>query len=207
MTEAHPFEADLVSIRGFLDPREGRRLYELACEVGAAGPCLEVGSYCGKSTVYLGNGCRSSGSVLFAVDHHAGSEEHQVGEAYHDSALFDADSGRMNSFPAFCRTLDQAGLNDVVIPIVAPSHLVAKAWATPLALVFIDGGHSRAAAEADYRGWAPHVVAGGVLAIHDLFDDPAAGGQAPIEIYRMALESGLFEALPRTLTLGVLRRR
>ncbi len=207
MTEDYSFEADLAAVRGFLDPREGRRLHDLAARVGVAGPCLEVGSYCGKSTVYLGNGCRRAGSVLFAVDHHEGSEEHQVGEDYHDASLYDADAGRMDSLPEFRRTLDRADLRDVVIPVVASSGLVAKAWATPLALVFIDGGHSRAAAEADYRGWAPHVMSGGVLAIHDLFDDPEAGGQAPIEIYRMALASGLFEPLPRTLTLGVLRRR
>lgn len=195
------------TVKGFLDPKEGQRLHALALEVGHRGACLEVGSYCGKSTVYLGAACREAGSVLFAVDHHRGSEEHQPGEEYHDPELLDATSGRMDSFGAFRRTVDAAGLADVVVPIVATSGLAARAWSTPLALVFIDGGHSREAALVDYRSWAGHVVAGGVLAIHDVFPDPADGGRAPYEIYQLALASGLFEARPMTGSLGVLERR
>jgi predicted O-methyltransferase YrrM len=198
---------DVEAVPGFMHPDEGRRLYELARAASRTGPSLEIGSYCGKSTVYLGSGCRDGGGVLFAVDHHRGSEEHQPGEAYHDPDLFDADVARMDSFPTFRNTLALAGLEDVVIPIVAQSALVARHWSTPLALVFIDGGHSHEAALTDYRRWAGHIVRGGWLVIHDLFEDPAAGGQAPIEIYRLAIASGLFEALPTTRTLGVLARR
>ena len=135
-----------------------------------------------------------------------GSEEHQPGEEYHDPALFDADAGRMDSFREFRRTLSRAGLEDTVVPVVASTALAARAWRTPLALVFIDGGHSKAAALADYRCWSAHLVQGGVLAIHDLFPDPAEGGQAPWEIYQLALASGLYEELPRVRTLGLLRR-
>lgn len=195
------------AIKGFLDPAEGARLHALALEVGSRGPCLEVGSYCGKSTAYLGSACRQVGTVLFAVDHHRGSEEHQPGEEYHDPELLDAASGRMDSFAAFRRTVDAAGLADTVVPIVATSGVASRAWGTPLALVFIDGGHSREAALADYRGWACHVVPGGVLAIHDVFPDPADGGRAPYEIYQLALASGLFAARPMTGSLGVLERR
>jgi hypothetical protein len=85
--------------------------------------------------------------------------------------------------------------------------MAARVWQTPLGMVFVDGGHSAEAAHTDYECWAPKVAPGGILAIHDLFPDPAEGGQAPIEIYRRALASGDFEALPTTKTLGVLRRR
>ncbi|MEE8043341.1 MAG: class I SAM-dependent methyltransferase [Pseudomonadales bacterium] len=197
---------DIDAIKGFLDPDEGEALYELCAEVCARGPCLEVGSYCGKSTVYLGSACRSRGGVLYAVDHHRGSEEHQLGEEYHDADLYDADEGLMDSFRHFRRTLRRAQLEDTVVPIVASSALAARDWATPLALVFIDGGHSREAAIADYRAWSGHVMTGGYLLIHDIFPDPADGGQAPFEIYQLALTSGLFEALPIVKTLGVLRR-
>jgi len=193
-------------IKGFLDPEEGARLHELALAAAPLGPCLEVGSYCGKSTVYLGAACRDRGQLLYAVDHHRGSEEHQRGEGYHDLDLYDGVSGRMDSFPEFRRTLAAAGLEDTVVPIVAGSALAARYWCTPLALVFIDGGHSREAALTDYRCWAPRLVPGGVLAIHDLFPDPADGGQAPYEIYGLARDSGLFEELPWTGTLGALRR-
>jgi len=91
--------------------------------------------------------------------------------------------------------------------MVATSPAAARVWSTPLGMAFIDGGHSFAAAETDYASWAPHVAPGGILAIHDLFPDPAEGGQAPITIYRRALASGDFVELPTTKTLGVLRRR
>ncbi len=197
---------DIESIKGFLDPVEGEALYAFALEASTHGPALEVGSYCGKSTVYLGTACRANGAVLYSVDHHRGSEEHQPGEEYHDSELYDADEGLMDSFRYFRRTLARAELEDTVVPIVAPSVLAGRDWATPLSLVFIDGGHSRESALADFRAWSGHVIGGGYLLIHDIFPDPADGGQAPYEIYRSALDSGLFEALPVVKTLGVLRR-
>lgn len=195
------------AVKGFLDPCEGRRLFELAVAASRRGPCLEIGSYCGKSTVYLGCGCRQNGGVLFSVDHHRGSEEQQPGEAYFDPALFDPASGRVNTFPAFRNTLATAGLEETVVPLVCPSALAARGWATRLALVFIDGGHSFEAAHDDYRAWSHHLMPGGYLLIHDIFTDPAAGGQAPREVYQIAHGSGRFDALPMTGTLGVLQRR
>lgn len=189
---------------GFMPPDEGLALYEAALDA-PPGPLLEIGSYCGKSTVYLGAAARARGGVVYTIDHHRGSEEHQPGEQYHDPALVDAD-GRVDTFPAFRRTVSQAGLEDVVVPIVAPSSLVARAWATPVAFVFVDGGHSQAAAEADYLGWTPHLVPGGLLAIHDVFEDPAEGGRPPYVIYRRALDSGAFADVSRAGSLRVVAR-
>jgi hypothetical protein len=157
--------------------------------------------------VYLGEACRRVGSLLNALDHHRGSEEHQLGEEYHDPDLYDAQGAQMNSFEVFRQTVDRAGLGEVVVPLVAASGVVARGWSTPLAMVFIDGGHSREAAMTDYRSWASHVLPGGILAIHDIFEDPDAGGRAPYEIYQLALASGLFDAREMTGTLGVLERR
>lgn len=199
-------ERDVQSIKGFLDHQEGAALYDAVLSVAALGPCVEIGSYCGKSTVYLGRACQAAGTLLYAVDHHRGSEEHQLGEAYHDPQLFDAEAGKMDSFREFRRTLALTALEDTVVPIVAPSTLAARHWATSLSLVFIDGGHSRAAALNDYRCWAPHIVRGGLLAIHDVFPNPADGGRPPFEIWQLAQASGLFEAMPLTKTLGLLRR-
>jgi predicted O-methyltransferase YrrM len=194
------------TVKGFLDDEEGRCLYEYALGSAARGPCLEIGSYCGKSTVYLGAACKKMGSVLFALDHHRGSEEHQLGEEYHDPDLFDSAAGKMDSFREFRQTLARAKLEETVVPIVAPSELAARFWNTPLTMVFIDGGHSMEAALTDYRCWAPHVMRGGWLAIHDVFPNPADGGRPPYEIWKLAQSSGLFEALPLTKTLGLLKR-
>lgn len=197
---------DIDSVKGFLDSEEGSTLYQYALIAASMGPLLEVGSYCGKSSVYLGAACKKNSSVLFAVDHHRGSEEHQLGEAYHDPDLYDARFAKMDSFPQFRHTLARANLEDVVVPIVASSELAARYWATPLGLVFIDGGHSMQAALNDYRSWAGHVIRGGFLVIHDVFPNPADGGRPPFEIWKLAQESGLFEALPLVKSLGVLRR-
>jgi predicted O-methyltransferase YrrM len=197
---------DIDSVKGFLDPQEGGALYEHALAVASLGPCLEIGSYCGKSTVYLGSACKKANSILFAIDHHRGSEEHQLGEEYHDPALYDSQFEKMDSFREFRHTLARAELEDCVVPVVAPSQVAARYWSTPLSFVFIDGGHSMAAALADYRCWAPQVVRGGWLAIHDVFPNPADGGRPPFEIWQLAQQSGLFEAMPLIKTLGLLRR-
>jgi predicted O-methyltransferase YrrM len=193
-------------VKGFLDPGEGMGLYDLALEASRIGPCLEIGGYCGKSTLYLGLACRKTGSILYSVDHHRGSEEQQPGQEYYDPDLYDEAEGRVDTFRFFRRTIEQADLIDTVVPIVASSSLAARMWSTPLALVFIDGGHSYAAALTDYSSWSPHLLPGGILAIHDIFIDPAKGGQAPYYVYKLALASGLYSERPMIKTLGVLRR-
>ncbi|MCP4748217.1 MAG: class I SAM-dependent methyltransferase [Desulfobacteraceae bacterium] len=193
-------------VKGFLDPHEGQRLYELARQAAPLGPCLEIGSYCGKSAVYLGQGCLEHGRILFSVDHHRGSEEQQPGEEYFDPAVFNPRSYEVDTLPFFRDTLKKANLEDTVVPIVCRSLIAAQAWKTPLALVFIDGGHAYETVLADYNAWAGHILPGGFLIIHDIFMDPCQGGQAPCQIYQKALASGLFKKLPMTKTLGVLRR-
>ncbi len=197
----------LKNINGFLDEDEGRRLYEIALEAGRLGPCLEIGSYCGKSTVYMGTACREAGTILFSIDHHRGSEEQQSGQEYFDPKLFDAQTGCVNTFKDFRKTIETAGLEDTVVPMVCKSEVAARLWATPLSLVFIDGGHTYEAAFTDYNAWAGHIIPGGYLLIHDIFKDPAKGGQAPYNVYNLAIASGLFQELPMTKTLGVLQRR
>lgn len=193
-------------IKGFLDDAEGCRLYELALQAAPLGPCLEVGSYCGKSALYLGSACRQHGSILFSIDHHRGSEEQQPGEAYFDPDLFDARTQLIDTFRFLRSTLNFAGLEDTVVPLVCDSTVAARAWGTPLALVFIDGGHAYETVLSDYNCWSGHIIPGGYLLIHDIFPDPADGGQAPYRIYQKALDSGRFQVMPMTGTLGVLRR-
>ena len=193
--------------KGFLDETEGLKLHAMACQAGRLGPGLEIGSYCGKSALYLGAGFQSAGSVFFSIDHHRGSEEQQPGEEYCDPDLIDPATGGIDTLNFFRRTIAKGGLEETVIPIVSPSEVVARQWATPLSLVFIDGGHSLTAARSDYEAWSGHIVPGGYLLIHDIFMDPAEGGQAPRQVYEMALASGLYTDLGRVKTLGVLRRK
>lgn len=193
-----------------MPPDEGDALYEAACRAGAACPglaFLEVGSYCGRSTVWLGAAARACSTVLFAVDHHRGSEENQPGWEWHEPDLVDPAVGKMDTLPFFRRTIHDAGLEDVVIATVGTSPIVAKAWGTPLAFLFIDGGHGVEPARLDYENWTPHVVMGGTLAIHDVFPDPADGGRPPYEqIFLPALESGRFRLEASVGSLRVLRR-
>jgi predicted O-methyltransferase YrrM len=195
---------------GFMPADEGDALYEAAVAAGAAVPklpFLEVGSYCGRSTVWLGGAAREAGTVLFAVDHHRGSEENQAGWEHHDTTVVDPRTGKMDTLPRFRDTIHDAGLEDVVFAVVGQSAAVAAHWASPLSFLFIDGGHGDEPARLDYEGWAPHVAVGGTLAIHDVFPDPADGGRPPYErIYLPAIESGRFEEIGVTGSLRVLRR-
>lgn len=197
----------LSSIKGFLDEDEGRCLYEIARKASRLGPCLEIGSYCGKSTIYIGAACKTNNGILFSIDHHRGSEEQQPGEAYFDPELFDPQSGRMDTFREFRKTIEKAGIEDTVVAMVCRSDVAARLWATPLSMVFIDGGHSKEATLTDYDCWSRHIIPGGYLLIHDIFKDPTEGGQAPRQIYNLACSSGQFDPLPMIKTLGVLQRK
>ncbi|MEC7148892.1 MAG: class I SAM-dependent methyltransferase, partial [Pseudomonadota bacterium] len=161
--------------------------------------------YCGLSTLHLADVAREASTVVFAVDHHRGSEEHQVGEFFHDDALTD-DQGNFDSLPEFRRNLKRYQAEDVVIPLVALSTTAARHWTTPLGFLFIDGGHSLDAALADYRGWSSHLLRDGLLVIHDVFGNVAEGGQAPHAIWQLAKQSGLFEEVGSFQSLRALKR-
>jgi predicted O-methyltransferase YrrM len=191
--------------KGFMPNDEGMALHDAALEAGRRGPLLEIGTYCGKSAVYLGAAARAANTVLFTVDHHRGSEENQAGWEHHDTEVVDPRTGRMDTLPFFRRTMEEAGLEDVVIAVVGPSIPIARAWRTPLAFLFIDGGHADDVAMADYEHWSPHVMPGGTLAIHDVFEDPADGGQAPFHVWQRAVRHG-FVPLSQTGSLRALRR-
>jgi predicted O-methyltransferase YrrM len=195
--------------KGFMPPDEGLALHDAGLRAAGEHPgqaLLEVGTYCGKSAIYLGAAARTGGTVLFTVDHHRGSEENQAGWEHHDPTLIDPDTGRFDTLPTFRRTMADAGVEDVVIAVIGESTTVAAHWTTPLAFLFIDGGHGEDVAWADYGAWTPKLVAGGILAIHDVFPDPADGGRPPYELYCDALEHGGYTELGATGSLRVLRK-
>lgn len=194
--------------RGFMPSDEGDALARAAASTDPAlGPFLEVGGYCGKSACYLGPVARRAGTLLFSVDHHRGSEENQPGWEWHEPDLVDPETGLIDTLPWFRRTIHEAGLAGTVVAVVGDSPVIARYWSTPLSLLFIDGGHGAESARLDYQGWVPRLASGGLLVIHDVFTDPAEGGQAPHDhIYCPALDSKRFTEISATGSLRVLQR-
>ncbi|MEY1674119.1 class I SAM-dependent methyltransferase [Gordonia sp. ABKF26] len=195
---------------GFMPLDEAQTLFEIAGEYlsqpDSTKVGVEIGTYCGKSTVFLGSAGEAHGAVIVTVDHHRGSEEHQPGWEYHDESLVDAHTGTLDTSARFRRTMFDAGLDQTVVGVLAPSTVASRVWGTPADFVFIDGGHSMEAAQNDLDGWAPWVRIGGALLIHDVFPDPADGGRPPYEIYCQALETGQFTEVRVEGSLRVLRR-
>ena len=195
------------AVKGFLPKNEAAALYDAAVAVEVDGPLLEVGSYCGKSSVYLGYAAQSIGRVLYALDHHRGSEENQAGWEHHDPELIDKQKGVMDTLPYFRDAIFAAGLEHVVIALVGHSGVIARNWTTPLSFLFIDGGHGEEPAKADFDGWVPKVKEGGILAIHDVFPNPNDGGRPPYEqIYLPAIESGNWDEIDVEGSLRILKR-
>ncbi len=191
--------------KGFLPVDEGEAL--LAAALGAAaGTWLEVGTYCGKSTVHLGSAARERGAHLVTLDHHRGSEENQPGWEWHDASLVDPHTGRLETLPHLRHTLWDAGLDDVVSVVVGTTQQVARWWSTPLTMLFLDGNHTEEVAQHDYAAYSPHVVPGGLLLVHDVFEREEDGGRPPWNVYQRALGEG-FEDVSATGSLRVLRRR
>src|SRR3954451_18420536 len=194
-----------LAVKGFMPEDEGLLLHRWALDRLPHGPVLEVGTYCGKSAIYLGAAARATGTAVFTVDHHRGSEENQAGWEHHDASLVDPDLGLMDTLPVFRRTIADAGLEDEVVAVVGRSTTVARSWSTPLGLLFIDGGHGAEPAHTDYESWAPWVAQAGLLVIHDVFPDPKDGGRPPYEIYLRALDDG-FEEVGVCGSMRALRR-
>lgn len=193
-------------VQGFMPADEGRTLYEAALRYLNGGVGVEIGTYCGKSALMLGAAAAQTDSVLFTIDHHHGSEEHQAGWEFHDASLVDEVTGLFETLPIFRRTLDAAGIDDHVVAIVGKSPVVARGWRSPLQFLFIDGGHTEAAAQRDFDGWVKWVAPGAALVIHDVFPNPDDGGRPPYHIYCRALDSGKFREVGATGSLRVLER-
>jgi len=183
---------DIENIKGFMPLHEGEALYKWSKEFSKLGPIIEIGTYCGKSTIYLGLGANENNEVVFTIDHHSGSEEHQLKEEYFDPEVFDIQENRVNTFPLFLKNIQKYNL-DNIIPIVSSSKAAAKSWDTSAGMIFIDGGHSLESAFNDYNCWSRYVKKNGALVIHDIYEDPNEGGQAPYEIYKEALKNDFIE--------------
>ena len=200
------FPLDINEVKGFLDPEEGEALYSWSLICTSKGHALEIGSYCGKSSVYIGSAAKENKSKLYSVDHHKGSEEQQPGEEYFDPDLIDCSGKGIDTLPHFLETINKSQLEGVVIPIVSSSEQAHKDLERNFSFIFIDGGHSEEAAQKDYSLWSERLVIDGVLAIHDVFPNPDEGGRPPYNIYMKALNSGMYEEVEAIRSLRLLKK-
>ena len=193
------------SIKGFLDLNEGIALYEEVKRVSENNFCVEIGSYCGKSTCFIGQACKENKSKLITIDHHKGSEEQQLGELYFDAEVYDEKLGRVNTLPLLEKNLAKFDLEDVVKPLVMDSISASKIVENNADLIFIDGSHTFESAESDYELWKNKIKKGGTLAIHDVYDSEDEGGQAPNKIFKESLNEG-FNFIKRVKSLVLLQK-
>ena len=196
----------MIDVKGFLNDKEAKKLQELFLNVHHLGSVLEIGTYCGKSTLNFAVVARKIDGLIYTVDHHTGSEEHQLGEEYHDEDLYDRRLEKFNTLPEFLQNLRLSNLGKYIIPILGKSSEASKTFSETISLLFIDGGHSHEAALSDYNSWKEKICSGGLLVIHDVFPNPQDGGRPPFEIYSEAQNSKQFEDLGIYKTLGILKK-
>ena len=196
----------MIDVKGFLSDKEAKKLQELFLNVHHLGPVLEIGTYCGKSTLNFALVAKKIDGLIYTVDHHTGSEEHQLGEEYHDEDLYDRRMEKFNTLPEFLKNLSSSNLAKYIIPILNKSSEASKTFSELISLLFIDGGHSLEAALSDYNSWKDKICSGGLLVIHDVFPNPQDGGRPPFEIYSKAQKSKQFEDLGIYETLGILKK-
>ena len=196
----------MIDVKGFLSDKEAKKLQELFLNVHHLGSVLEIGTYCGKSTLNFAFIAKKIGGLIYTVDHHTGSEEHQLGEEYHDEDLYDKRLKKFNTLPEFLKNLRSSNLENFIIPIISKSSNASETFSELISLLFIDGGHSLEAALSDYNSWKDKICSGGLLVIHDVFPNPQDGGRPPFEIYSKAQKSKQFEDLGIYETLGILKK-
>ena len=198
---------DINKVKGFLDPIEGEALYSYAKKYTKEGDALEIGSYCGKSAVYIGSAVKENNQKLYSIDHHKGSEEQQPGEEFFDADLLNKEGNGIDTLPYFLNTINSSKLKKIVIPVISSSEEAYQDLKINFSMIFIDGGHSEEAAQNDYRLWSRRLNPGGLLAIHDVFPNPKDGGRPPYNIYLKAIESGHFEEIEMIKSLSLLRKK
>ena len=195
-------DSEIDNLKGFMPKHEGIALTKWSEKFSSIGPIMEIGSYCGKSAIYLSKGAILNDQLVYTIDHHFGSEEHQIKEEYFDSEIFDYKNQRVNTLPLLIKNINKIQVKNIV-PVVSNSVDIASKWNAKLGMVFIDGGHSFKAANNDYVSWSTKIKKNGALVIHDIFENPDEGGQAPFEIFQKALKNN-FEVYERVDTLACL---
>lgn len=164
--QGRPRLAELAGLSGLISPQTGEILCTLAAEVDASHAVVEIGSFRGKSTCYLAEGCRTGkGARVWAVDpwDSTGNVDGRHGYA------------RSETFEVFDLQVETMGLREIITPTRGFSLHVARTWNKPIGLLFIDGSHDYGDVKADFEAWSPSVVPGSVVAFDD-YDTPKNPG-------------------------------
>jgi len=143
-------------VGGYLTDKEGELLYSLAKNCKGKGVIVEIGSYKGKSTIWLSRGSKAGNKIkVYAIDPHRGSPE-----------LREKIQGKIWSYEEFKNNIEKAKVSDIIIPIITTSEEAAKYFEEPVELIFIDGNHSYDHIRLDFKLWFPKVVDCGFMAFH-----------------------------------------
>ncbi len=154
--ETNEIQKSVDQVNGWLTYREGKLLYNLAKNCSGKGVIVEIGSWKGKSTIWLAKGSKAGNNVsIYAIDPHLGSTEHK--EWY----------GNVLTFEEFKKNIKDAKVDDIVIPIVKKSEEAANYFDKPVELIFIDGAHEYELVKLDFESWFPKVIDRGTMAFHD----------------------------------------
>jgi predicted O-methyltransferase YrrM len=145
-------------IDGWFSEDEGR-WYARFARALRGGVFVEVGSWKGRSTSFVGPVCNANGTRLVCVDHWGGSRDVLAGRYAAALAIEDVEA-------TFRANMQALGI--VVEVIAAPSAIAARQFAPQsIDRVFLDASHDRASVEEDLRVWSERLAPGGILAGHD----------------------------------------
>ena len=175
-------------VDGWLSERQGRELFRAALACAGRGAIVEIGSWKGRSTVWLAAAARRAGTIVYAVDRHEASREDPTARTYDD----------------FRRNLTAAGLLDHVRPLVMSSREAERILEGPVGVLFIDGDHSDAGAQEDFTLWLPRLAPGAALLCHDVSTASYSGPRRMFQ--RLVCRSAEFDAVRRVGSMMVARR-
>ncbi len=179
-------------VRGFINPEEGEKLYELAKACPKNKAIVEIGAYYGKSSIYLGKGSKKGHEAkVYSVDWHKGDFEDEK------------DYGKLNTFPSFWKNIQKFGLDSVVIPIVLKSEEARKSFKRKIGLLFLDADHRYKAIKKDFEMWAPLLSKNGWVCIHD-----TRAREGPKKLYKEKIVgSKLFTDLEDVRNMSIARKK
>jgi len=158
-------------IDGWLSDAEGELLYKLAKNVPKGQAIVEIGSWQGKSTVWLAKGTEAGQkNKVYAIDPHRGSGAH-------------VSEGEEDTYPTFLVNLSKAGVINRVVPLVMTSSEAAQYWQGSVGLLWIDGSHEYEHVKRDFLLWKQYLLPGSMVALHDCDKEEYPGPARVAEEY------------------------
>jgi len=144
-------------IQGWVSDREGAYLFQKAKDC-SKGIIIEIGSWKGKSTIWLGKGSKIGNKIrIYAIDPFDGRDSKFITIPQPDYSVFEI----------FKDNIEKAGLDGLITPIVSRSQDTSEKIKEGIELLFIDGAHEYEFVKKDFELYFPKVIKGGIIAFHD----------------------------------------